>query len=50
MRALASDADLRSRIGAAASETMAARFSEAAVLETAMARLEALWRNDGASR
>jgi len=42
MRALAADAGLRGRIGAAASATMAARFSEAAVLDTAIARLDEL--------
>jgi glycosyltransferase involved in cell wall biosynthesis len=44
MRALAADADMRSRIGAAASETIAARFSEGAVVDAAMERLRALWQ------
>ncbi len=44
MRALAADADLRSRLGAAAAQTMAARFSEEAVVEAAIDRLGALWQ------
>ena len=44
MRALAADAGLRARIGAAARATMAARFSEAAVLDAAVTRLRELWR------
>ena len=44
MRALAADADLRARIGSAASATIAARFSEAAAVDTAVTRLEALCR------
>jgi glycosyltransferase involved in cell wall biosynthesis len=43
MRALAADAGLRRRLGAAASETIAARFSEEAVVDAAMERLAVLW-------
>lgn len=42
MRALAEDPGLRRRLGAAASATMAGRFSEAAVIDTALTRLNAL--------
>jgi glycosyltransferase involved in cell wall biosynthesis len=49
MRALASDAALRGRIGSAAAATMATRFSEAAAVRAAMARLEALWPPFGAA-
>lgn len=44
MAALAADSDLRQRIGRAAAATIASRFSEAAVVDKAVRRLEVLWQ------